>query len=291
MLDDFFSNVSPEMAGIGLAVVIAGLAFFTGVIRQIAGMVALAIGCFAGWWVFANGQNFYWMQEFTGRYLFGVAVIAGGATYLLLRVLVQWFFSFAGVFGFFSKIFGKSAGKGVLGAVLSLVPSSFLVLVSAAVMKVGGSIDRLDATSGAIFAQEGSASPGQSLLHRASEWIEGSRLNEVLEEVDPICVDEIETLGRLVLLTQDAGAWASLQNDADAQRILYHPSVVSFARSAQSRGLLESKNKAAYFQDEELRALVADEEVHGLLHDVDIDAIIENALYEGERRKQYRRPF
>jgi len=295
-ITDFFSSVSPEMAAVSVVVIVAFLAFFWGVIRQLAGMVVLAIGCFVGWIVFTQGQSFYWMQEFSGRYLFGIAVLCGGATFLLLRVLTHWFFSIGGVFSFFSSIFGKSAGKGLIGALISIIPSSFLVLVSASVLRLGGTIDGLDHTANAIFAREGAPSAQQSILRTASRWIDKSRLSELVDRVDPIGIDEVEKLGRILLLTQDARAWSQFSADPAASYLLGHPKVLQLARSAKSRHLLESKNKVAFFQDDELRALASDPEIRTILADVEIDPLLLSALYQQDadgaaHRRAYENPY
>jgi|GEM_PF-3209133 len=297
---NFFDSVTPEQAAIGVAVIVAVLAFVWGVIRQIAGMVALAAGCVVGWIVFTQGPDFYWMKELTARYHLGVSVISGGAIFLLLRVLTNWFFSFGSVFNFFSKIFGKSGGKGIVGAIVSLVPTSFLVLVSGLVLRLGGAVDGLDATNLAIHQTEGTDRPEATLLNRASRWIENSWFNELIDKVDPIAAPEIEKLGRMLLLTQDAQAWQMIRTDPTAMAVLNHPDVLAFARDQHARDLLTSKNRAVFFSDPRLRELSENPEIRPLLAEVSIDALIGNTLYgsvegapddQSPVRRAYQNPY
>ena len=280
LLASFLSGISPEALTIMVMVGCALIAFFTGVMRQLAGMLALAIGCIVGWYLFNYGGDLPWVSELDGRYLFAMSTGCGAVTFLALRVLVQWVFSFAVIAAFFGKFFGKSEGRGILGSIISLVPSSFLVMVSAVVLKLGGNIDSIEKTQEAVMAHEGTEATQESWISKAATWVKESNFSSLIASVEPADIDLVEKLGRILLLTQDSEAYQLMEKDPAMKKLLFHDDVLHYARGAQDREILQFDRASDLLKDEELRKLAANEEVAVLLTDVDLDKLEHSLLYQ-----------
>lgn len=290
---DELGSVSPGQVALVVFLVLAVWGFVWGVVRQLAGMLVLAVGCGVGWLVFVRGGQLAWMREFDDRYLFWISVIAGVTVFCFLRVVVHWIFGLGGLLAFVSGIFGKSRGKGPVGALISLLPAAFLLLVVFSVFRLAGVFEGLDETRAAVFAPAGSPPPEPSLLRRVSGWMVEVPWRDWLERHDPLDLHAMEKLGKLLLVSYDGSARRVLERDPSCRELLADPRVHTLVREIAARGMYPDDGKLLPVSREEMRDIIGDPSVRALLGQMDVDGLVQQALYEqsGNEARAVRRSF
>ena len=233
-----------------------------------------------GWFVFTRGSDFYWMRELDGRYLFWSSVIAGVASFLLLRVLTHWVLGFSGLFSCVSRIFGRSEGKGIVGLVVSFFPAVFLLTVFFQVLRLAGAVEGLDGMGTAVLARPGAPPLEPSLIQKGVRWVTESDWSDWLRSVDPIGIAEGEKLGKILLVSQDAKAWRYFEDDSACRELLKNIKFRDLLWNVQKGEIITKKNQFYVFQNKKLMSVARDPEVRLLLEKIEVDKLIDSALYE-----------
>lgn len=280
---DIFDAVSPGQVAVGVFLLLGVWGFVWGVVRQLAGMLVLALGCGVGWFVFTRGKEFIWMQELDDRYLFWISVIAAITVFFFLRVVVHWVFGFGSLFSFVSRIFGKSQGKGLIGAVVSILPAAFLIVVVALVFRLAGVIEGLEETRAAVFAPEGSFPREQSFFQGASAWVANGPWKEWLEQHDPLDIGALEKLGKILLVSHDRAALRALEKDPVCRQVLVDPRVRNMIRNIGAELGKPAAGSLLPVSLEDMLVIVRDPAHKALLGEIDVDRLVREALYEPSR--------
>ena len=262
---------------IGVVLIWAVRAFIFGVGRLLIGMAFLGIGVLAGWQVFLHGKE--WLTPVLGdapsaKTVLYSAWIAGGFTY--------------GALGLFSRNLvarvtgsGKAVGPRKMGgALLSLLPSGFLLWAVASGLRLTGSVDDLAATDATTISQDGTAATLPGFFSRARAAIETSKLGGLFRATDPLASPEDTRLTQFLLIMKDPDAWSQLRNHPQLAKILSHPDIQRLTRDNKVREYIAHGDYQQLLTLPELEAAAADPEIAPLLRAANPDQILPEILYE-----------
>ncbi len=221
----------------------AGLAFSRGVIKQLLNMVALGVAATAGWYVFTHrdwavGSGVADMP--TNRLL----LISGGAAVLTFFVAKAGIHILTAV-GIF-KILGSL--NGWKGVIISAIPSSFLLWLGSAGVRLVGNIQGLESTA-AMADSKKLKSEAESFWLKFSQHIDNSSLGSLAAKVDPFDMRAIANLARLLILWPEGSVWHSLAAQSPRNNeMLHHPRIQALGRDPAVRRAIENQDFAGLIQ-------------------------------------------
>ncbi len=262
---------------IGVILIWAIRAFIFGVGRLLFGMAFLGIGVIAGWQVFLHGKE--WLTPILGeapsaKTVLYSAWVAGGFTY--------------GALGLFSRNLiarltgsGKAVGpKKMSGALLSLLPSGFLLWAVASGLRLTGSVDDLAATDATTISKDGTTATPPGFFSRARAAIETSKLGNIFRATDPLATPEATRLTQYLLLMKDPDAWSQLRKHPQLAKILSHPDVQRLSRNNDVRKHIAHGGYQQLLTLPDLEATATDPDIAPLLRSADPEKILPQVLYE-----------
>ena len=254
-----------------IAVLLAIKAFITGVLRQIWGMLCLAGGCVAGYFIFQNGNE--WLGKVidhpSGNLVLGTSIAGGTAVWLGGKGLVHKIY----------KGITDSGGKErtmtgrLVGAVVSLAPTSVLVWVIATVLRLSGSLSEMSHIDSAVRATDGTPAQEVGMVAKLRRELDQGWLGDVLKKTDPFTTEAGHQLASLLVLYKDADAWARLKHShPDIAKLLDNEKVRRALNDKQVRNSVAFGEHASLLVEPEIVEAAKDPEVARQLMYLDIPA-------------------
>ena len=155
------------------------------------------------------------------------------------------------------------------GALLSLLPSGFLLWAVASGLRLTGSVDDLAATDATTISQDGTAATLPGFFSRARAAIETSKLGGIFRATDPLASPEDTRLTQFLLIMKDPDAWSQLRNHPQLAKILSHPDVQRLTRDNDVRKYIAHGDYQQLLTLPALEAAAADPEIAPLLRTAD----------------------
>ncbi len=204
--------------------------------------------------------------------LVGFSAVAGLIAYALCRVAL-------GVLSTFGilKIFGSMSGW--KGMAFSIIPSGFLLWVSAMALRLVGN----------LYGMEGVASVGRegariqstfgSLVNDARRMMEKSSIGSLITNLDPFEMRPTANLARLLIVWPDQRLWPALASNPKTGKVYAHPKVAELGFNAAVRGAIEKKDFAGLIQMKEVETVAGYPDLHPLLSDVALEDAMDQIIY------------
>lgn len=274
----FPPDLSFQTIAIALAVFFAIKAFVKGVLRQVWGMVCLAFGVIAGYFIFRNGND--WLgaviEHPGGDTVLAASALGGGAVWI-------------GGQGIVRKVYKSLSGSSsdptltgrLAGAVASLVPTAFLLWVLATLLRLTGTLTGMSHLDNAVRAGDGAPAGEPGLMARLHRQLDQGRFGELLRKTDPFTTEAGRRLASLLVLYNDADAWARLQQlQPEIASLLANEKVQRVLNDKEVRKAAAFSEHAALLLEPDVRKAAADPEVARQLLFLDIQETAQNVLYE-----------
>jgi len=253
---------------------LGGLAFANGVMKQVVNMLCVAAGVGVAWYCFRHRGDVYGASAAsmgTDR-LVGFSAVAGLIAYGVCRVALGILSSF-GILSFFG---GMSGWKGMA---FSIIPSGFLLWVSAMALRLVGN----------LYGMEGVASVGRegariqhtfgSLVNDARRMMEKSSIGSLVSNLDPFEMRPTANLARLLIVWPDKRLWPALASNPKTGKVYAHPKVAELGYNAAVRGAIEKKDFAGLMQMKEVEAVASYPDLYPLLSDVALEDAMDQIIY------------
>jgi hypothetical protein len=252
---------------------LAGIAFATGVMRQIVNMVSIGVGVSVAWWVFRHRVDVFGNSASSmgvDRLLIfsaGLGVIGYGVARVLAKVLSG--------FGLF-KLAGVAGWQGML---LSFVPSAFLIWISTMVVRFLGNLYGMESAS--RFAQEGSKFQGHfgEIFNEARRMIDKSMFGNVLNNVDPISIQRTGNLARLLIVWPEKRIWPQLAADPETRKVFSHPKVALLGHDKDVRACIEKKDYPGLLQLPQVESTASLPDLENVLTSAGMEAAMDRIIY------------
>lgn len=228
MLFTFLENTSLSAgapAGIFM-IVMAVLAFFKGVVKQLFSLLSAIVGFVVGCWIFKSTPNLlsqYNVSELTSTVLFSISAFGGFIVFSLFKIAGNWFGNIIGIFDRFARLFGAKKGAGMIGALFSFLPSSVIILLTGSVLRFGGTVEDMENTNQILRDDTGRTSIQQGLLSKIASKINSSPLGKFYEKTDPTLDSRVSKMVELILLNGNTNVSQQLFQRSDTAPILNHP--------------------------------------------------------------------
>lgn len=269
-------GVSFGTLALAVIVVYAVRGFFRGVARLAFGMASLAAGGWVGHQFFLNGRD--WLTSLLGeppgtRTVLYAAWAAGGFTYAALGLLGR---------NLGNRLAGSGKALGparLAGALLSLIPSTFLVGLAAVFIHWTGLVADLDATDRSVTAPDGSSKPDAGFLVRAREAVLGSWVGRALKRLTGSDGEQVDRLSRLLLVAKDIDAWEQLRSHPEVAAILDDPKVRALLERDSVRRSLETSDLSRLVTDDGMVAAARDPEVASRLRGIPVAELVNESLF------------
>jgi len=251
-----------------LFAIIAGIAFVRGVLRLIFGTIALGIGAVAAYYVYLNAPDYIESP----RGILIAAITSGlvtyiAARYLIINVLLRPF------------IGDKKGSVGKVGALVSLIPTTVLVLVLASGFRLTGTVMEMEQLGNTVTAENGEEVENGWLAHWR-QAMDNDRLARFLEKVDPFVEKGRAALVNLLISGRDKDASRELvAYDKDTEKIVDSPAMKKLQSDPEIRELVESGEYVQLLQHPKVRRAVRESDLGEHLKSIDIPGSLEKALY------------
>ncbi|MEM1297133.1 MAG: hypothetical protein AAGH89_17335 [Verrucomicrobiota bacterium] len=199
-------------------------------------------GGFAGWWVFNHGIDL--LQRYGDVKLdsFMTTIVSGGMaviTFSLVRLVTK---------AFFEKVFGKDSFLGNWmyggsGAVLSMLPTTAILLLLALLIRINGTmwelneIDKISARAGQWTERSYPKTIAAVRWRNAVENLPKSQ--QILNAVDPITPVARRNLANLLIASYNGTLAQQLGNHKNTREIANHPAVTELYSDPEIKVLIE----------------------------------------------------
>ncbi len=213
MTDFLSSHFTSSGLGVGLVALLAIFAIARGVLRLVKGVICLGLGFAAGAWAFIHGQEFLGahFQEPSTKLLIGLSTAAGAVGHLGSKFVADKLMTGLAIAG----EAGQGMGK-MKAALLSLLPSSFVVWVTGILVRLGGSL------TGIAHAETGVA--GESpWLAQLRDGVNSSFVGHLLDATDPISSNATTRLAEILISSRHEETWQRVERDARFAKVLATP--------------------------------------------------------------------
>jgi len=278
----------PELPAGGFMIMMALLGYFRGVVKQFLTLLSAVVGFGSGWWVFRNLPGFLsesGLSDMSATTLYGASALAGLVSFGLLRVVTSWIGNLFGILGVVGKVFGKGGGKGLIGAVASLIPSSALVMLTGSALRFGGTVEDLDSTAEVLRDDSGVTERSPGLLSGLSDSIERTRVGSFLSKKDPTQDERVYKLGELLLLSGDPDVWAKLANRPDTGPAMHLPAVSALFDNENVRRAIQARDGAFLINHASVREVATRNPARSVLDGINISKVVSEVL-EAERMER-----
>lgn len=261
---------------VGFIAFAAGLAFSRGVVRQLVGMVTLAVSVGAGWYVFRHRMEIFGPSGATmstDRLLF-LSAAAGLLTYFLCKVGVYML----SAFGIINLLSGLNGWRGVM---LSALPSSFLLWIASMALRLLGSIDGLESAAEVVKKGGSMQSQAQSFLASLSQRMDNSFLGSIAQKFDPYDIRATANLARLLILWPEGTMWQRLaaQSPRTAEA-LNHERIAQLGRDPEVRKLIERQDFAGLMQMKKVEEAAQHPDLSPVLSGLALDQAMDSIVYQ-----------
>lgn len=260
---------------VGFIFFAAGLAFSRGVVKQLMGMVTLAISVGAAWYVFRHRTEIFGTagaNMSTDRLLF-LSAAAGLLTYFLCKVGVYML----SAFGLIKLLGGLNGWKGVL---LSALPSSFLLWVSSMGLRLVGSLYGME--NAAEVAKKGGDIESQvkSFWYSLSQRMDHSPLGSIAEKLDPYDIKSTANLARLLILWPEGDMWQRLAAQSPATaNALNHPRIVELGNDLDVRNAIGKRDFAGLMQMKKVESAAHHPDLEPVLSGLALEQAMDSVVY------------
>jgi len=253
----------------------AGLAFSRGVVKQLMGMVTLAVSVGVGWYVFRHRVEIFGtsgMSMSTDRLLF-LSAAAGLLTYFLCKAGVY----LLATFGLLKMLGGLDGWKGVM---LSMLPSSFLLWIGTMGLRLIGSIYGMESAAAVTKKGTDLESQAKSFWYSLSQRMDHSPIGSIAEKLDPYNLKATANLARLLILWPEGSMWQRLaaqsQKTADA---LNHPRIVELGNDPEVRKAIEKQDFAGLMQMRKVEAAANHPDLEPVLSGLALEQAMDSVVY------------
>lgn len=271
-------DLSFKTLAVALVILFAIKAFIKGVFRQIWGMVCLALGGVAGYFIFQNGSE--WLSHVidhpSGNMVLGASILGGGAVWIGTKGIVH------SIYNSLSESTSDRTVTGrLVGAVISLAPTAFLVWFIATVLRLSGSMAEMNHLDKAVHAENGTPAAEVGLVTRLRQEIEQGWFGELLKKTDPFTTEAGHQLASLLVLYNDPDAWERLKASyPEIAKLLDNENVQRVLNDKQVRNSVAFSDHASLLLEPDVREAAKDPEVARQLTFLNIQETAEQVLYE-----------
>lgn len=259
---------------IGFMCFAAGIAFVKGVMQQIMRVVTLGLSVGAGYYVFRHRVQFFGASGISTDHLLVLCVAAGLLTYFLCK---GGLYLLAG-FGFLRLAGGMDGWKGMI---MSLLPSSALLWISALVLRLLGNLEGME--SAAEVMRKGGAlqSQAKSFLHSLSQRMDGTPIGKLATKLDPYDIKATANLARLLILWPEGSMWQRLaaQSPSTAQA-LNHPLIVALGYDPDVRKAIDNQDFAGLMQMKKVEAAANHPDLAPVLSTLALEQAMDSVVYQ-----------
>jgi len=290
-------DLSFKTVALAIFVVFAVRAFVKGVVRQLWGMVCLAAGGVAGYYLFQNGTDLLsriGIEHPTGNAVLAASLIGGCAVWLGGQGIVRKVYR-----GLTNEPRERSLPGRLIASTASLAPAAFLIWVVATALRLSGTMSEMGDVERAIDAETGSEEPQPSLLARLRRELDSGTLGRLLDKTDPFASRAGHQLAALLTLYRDPAAWERVKDDPRVQALLANEGIRRVLDDKEVKKSVAFSEHATLLTRPEIEAAVRDPAIAGALSRLDVRTTAENALFEavpdagrpeGKPAKKRRRP-
>jgi len=274
------SHFKPELPAAGFMGMMAFLAFFKGVLKQFLSLLSAAAGLFAGWWGFREAPEMMngAINSLSPNWLYGISAACGGAIFMVMRVMGNWVIEAFGFVNGITRLFGRRRGFGMTGSLLSLIPSSFLVLGASSALKFGGDVSRIDRTEKLLAGDKAAYTQQENPLAIFAEKLDQSAIGSLLNKSGQTQRDAEVKLVEILLLSHEPSVWQKLNNDPSFHEIVEHETMSNLLNNSSIRDASRRGNHAYLLNQKRIRRAAADKSISLLLSRVSLDKIIKGQL-------------
>jgi hypothetical protein len=221
---------------------LAGLAFTRGAMRQVLGMIALAVGTGVGLYVFRHRVDVFGGSAAgmgTDRLLM-FSALSGLISYALAKVVIQMLAT-AGIVQLVAII-------GWRGALTSVIPTGFLVWVMSLLLRLIGNIYGLETASKVARTGASVEHSLGSATNTLRQAIDRSFLGRFVTELDPLAVRPTANLSRLLIIWPEKRLWPQLAANPKTAAVFAHPKLRDLGHDAAVRQCIDKKDYAGLMQ-------------------------------------------
>lgn len=257
-----------------LVAYLAALAFANGALKQLLGMVCMACGVSAAWFVFSHRAEVFGTASSNmanDRLLMfsaGAGLLAYGVARIILALL-----SMVGLL----KLFGSFAGW--KGAVLSTIPSAFLLWSASMALRVVGNAYGVETAS--TMAQQGQKLQSYfgDAVNQARSAMDRSVLGSIAAKVDPFGMRATANLAKLLMVWPDQRLWTQMVQNAKIKKIFSHPKMLEVGQDQAVRTAIEKKDFAGLIQLPQVGKLAMHQDIEPLLTDASVEETMDKVVY------------
>jgi len=261
---------------LGIVLVTMLVAMVRGVVRIFFSLVALAAGVLVAHLVYERlpGYSATLEHPFTPRTIVHTAIGVGVAIFFMTRVLIGRLLNPLA----FSD--GKPRGRGLPGALLSLVPAAALVWVLTVALRTSGVVADLGHMDQSVRAEEGTRERESPWAARLRAAMESDTVVRWMARVDPFVDQGQEALSKLLITAQDAAVAEEVGgSDPAVAEVLSDPRFTALLKDPEILNLLRRGEHVALMQNpkvlEASEALRLDER----LDEIEVEKEVDRALY------------
>ena len=258
----------------------AGMAFVRGVLAQLLTMASLLIGAGAAWFVFTNRAEVFGPSGAglpTDRLLLFSAG-AGLVTFFICRLGIHFL---AGL-GLLRLVGGAAGWKGVL---ISVVPSGFLLWLSATSVRVVGNLYGME--NAAAVAKHGKrlSSEAADFWAQITKQLDRSALGSIAEKVDPLDLRATSNLARLLILWPEGSVWSRLAQHPRTNKALHHELIQKLGHDPAVRKCIERRDFAGLLQLDQVERAAAHPDLEPVLSGLELEDAMDAIIYKKPEKK------
>ena len=249
-------------------------------------MICMLIGAAVGFYLFKSYDTAIapHFGTTTAQNVMLISIATGAVVYVLLRLLVNMMIGTA-LFVGFASLFGKGGGVGIVGALVSLVPSAVLVWITAMVARLTGAVGDLEFTKEAVLLEEGTLKPDVSFAADLADWFDQGKLAGFFDSTDPVATSNHRKLARLLLIFQDQQAWSRLQSDPRTFWLAKSPVINDLIAREDIQEMIANGRHDALLNSKLVAEAAKDPSLKEALEETDLRSIVDDVLYKDTVRR------
>lgn len=259
---------------------LAGMAFAHGVVKQLLGMVSLAVGVSVAWFCFRHRLQVFGPSAAnmgTDRLLLfsaGIGLLGYGVARVVMHML--------GAVGLIS-LAGMAGWRGMA---LSIIPSGFLLWVSAMALRLIGNLYGLETAS--AVAREGSRieSTFGDFAQSIRKSLDHSTFGGLLSNMDPFSIRPTTNLARLLIVWPDQRVWPQMIQNPKIKRVYSERRMLELGQNPKVQKCIESRDFTGLMQLPEVEQAAAHPDMKALLSDVELEDAMDTVLYGRAPKKK-----
>ncbi|MGK0186732.1 MAG: putative membrane protein required for colicin V production [Verrucomicrobiales bacterium] len=278
MSDLLSLDLSFKTVAVALLILFAIKAFIKGVLRQVWGMICLALGGVAGYFIFQNGSEWIGnvIEHPSGNTVLGASIAGGAAVWMGGKGIVHKIYN-----GLSQTSNDRTMTGRLVGAVISLAPTSFLVWVVATVLRLTGSMSEMSHLDSAVRAEDGTPASEIGIVAQLRQELDRGWLGDVLKKTDPFTTEAGHQLASLLVLYNDSDAWERLKNaHPEIAKLLANEKVQRVLNDKQVRNSVAFSDHSSLLLEPDVQRAATDPEVARQLTYLNIQETAQQVLYE-----------